>query len=64
MILDKERKRQEFLNAMHAQDIEKMSPRADSEYNPQEHRINAKNTITLWVLFLSACALLACMVIL
>lgn len=62
MILDREKKRQEFLNAMHAQDIKKISPRADSEYNPQEHRINAKNTITLCVMFFSACALLACMV--
>jgi hypothetical protein len=59
-----DRERQQFLSAMHAQDIKKVSPRADSEYNPQQHRINAKNTITLWVLFLSACALLACMVIL
>ena len=59
-----DRERQQFLSAMHAQDVKKVSPRADSEYNPQQHRINAKNTITLWVLFLSACALLACMVIL
>jgi hypothetical protein len=64
MILDREKKRQEFLSAMHAQDIKKVSPRADTEYNPQQHRINAKNTITLCVMLLSACALLACMVIL
>jgi hypothetical protein len=59
-----DRERQQFLSAMHAQDIEKVSPRADSEYNPMHHRINAKNTITLCVMLLSACALLACMVIL
>ena len=64
MILDRARKRQEFLSAMHAQDIKKVSPRADTKYNPQQHRINAKNTITLCVMFLSACVLLACMVIL
>ena len=64
MNLDKEKKRQEFLSAMHAQDIKQVSPRADTNYNPQEHCINAKNTITLCVMFLSACALLACMVIL
>jgi len=64
MILDRERKRQEFLSAMHAQDIKKISPRADTEYNPQQHRINAKNTITLCVMLFSACALLALMVVL
>lgn len=64
MILDREKKRQQFLSAMHAQDIERVSPRVSTNYNPQEHRINAKNKITLCVMFLSACALLACMVIL
>jgi hypothetical protein len=67
MILDREKKRQQFLSAMHAQDIAKL-PRntvvIEGEYDPQQHRINAKNKITLCVMFLSACALLACMVVL
>ena len=62
-----DRERQQFLSAMHAQDIAKL-PRntvvIEGEYDPMKHKINAKNTITLCVMYLSACALLACMVVL
>lgn len=67
MILDRERKRQQFLSAMHAQDIASLARDTfviEGEYDPMQHRINAKNTITLCLMLFSACALLALMVVL
>jgi hypothetical protein len=61
------RERQQFLNAMHAQDIAKLARDTvviDGEYDSMQHRINTKNKITLWVLFFSSCLLLALTVML
>jgi hypothetical protein len=62
-----DREHQQFLSAMHAQDMAKLARDTvviEGEYDPMQHRINAKNTITLCVMLLSACALLALMVVL
>jgi hypothetical protein len=67
MNTEQQRERQQFLSAMHAQDIAKLARDTvaidDNKYDPMQHRINAKENIGLWVMFFSSCLLLTLTVI-
>lgn len=61
-----QRHRQQFLSAMHAQDIAKLARDTvsiEGKYDQMQHRINAKENIGLWVMFFSSCLLLTLTVI-